>query len=111
MVRKRLDPSAGQIVTVSRRVERGSFTQALDCPTRLTEGHSPSCQARAVYTQLPEMMWESCYAFSPNSVSNIRYTSDSNGQGVHEGAPVSNEPFCWVGASGDQHCRPPPPPE
>jgi hypothetical protein len=80
----------------SRRVERGSFTPTLDCPTRSFKDHSPSCQARAVYTQHPEMMWRPRYAFSPNSVSDIRYTSDSNGQGVHKGQPVANEPFAGV---------------
>ena len=33
----------------------------------------------------------------------IRYTSDSHGQGVHEGQPVSNELVSWVGAGRDQH--------
>jgi hypothetical protein len=79
------------------------FHPSIGLPNQINGRPQLSCQARAVYTQLPEMMWGSCYAFSPNSVSDIRYTSDSNGQGVHEGAPVSNEPFSWVGAGRDQH--------
>ena len=38
------------------------------------------------------------------AAESIRYTSDSHGQGVHEGQPVSNELVSWVGAGRDQHC-------
>ena len=37
------------------------------------------------------------------ATGSIRYTSDSNGQGVREGQPVSNELDSWVGAGRDQH--------
>jgi hypothetical protein len=33
----------------------------------------------------------------------IRYTSDSHGQGVHEGHPVANEPFSWGEVGRPQH--------
>lgn len=41
-----------------------------------------------------------------NARLSIRFTSDSNGQGVHKAAPVSNEAIFWVGAGLDQHFAP-----
>ena len=41
------------------------------------------------------------------ATGSIRYTSDSHGQGVHEGQPVLNEPFPWVGAGRDQQSSQP----
>ena len=41
--------------------------------------------------------------FNEQPAQIIRYTSDANGQGVHEGQPGSNEPLSWGAAGRDQH--------